>query len=97
MPGERSISHRLVEELAGIVRVRQAYLAMRIASYGEASWQTEQRISHEQIRELLELVIEAFEGISSELQGAIEIDTALFTRGLDVLRNTDRDNNDDDA
>lgn len=91
MRDERSISTRLVEDLSGIVRIRQAELAMRIASYGEASWHGEHKITHLQIRELLELVIEAFEGISQEIQGSIEIDAALFTRGLDALRDAERD------
>lgn len=89
MPGEQSISVRLVDDLGGLIRARQASLAMRIASYGEATWQLdepERRIAPDQIRELLELVIEAFEGIAGELQGAVEIDAALFTLGADVRR-----------
>lgn len=93
-----SISNRLVEDLCGIVRARQAQLAMRVSSYGEASWERGDDnqllgnpITHEQIRELLELVIEAFEGIAGEIQGSIEIDAAMFTRGLDALRDAEKE------
>jgi hypothetical protein len=95
MSGERSISERLVDEITGVIRARQASLAYRIGSYGEASWahepgeRPEHPITHQQISELVELVIEAFEDVRGEIQGVVEIDAALFTRGLDALRQAD--------
>lgn len=86
MNGERSISDRLVDELSGVIRVRQASLAIRIVDFCEASWHTEDRITPDQIRELVEIVLESFEDVRGEIQGAIEIDAALFTRGMDALR-----------
>lgn len=92
---EQSISDRLVFELTGIVRARQASLAIRINDYCQATWLLspsavpDTRIAPDQIHDLIELVIEAFEGISGEIQGAIEIDADVFTRGMDTLRQAD--------
>lgn len=92
MPDDRSISDRLVDELSTIIRSRQAELAIRVNDYCQATWHSDPnnvpdtRIAPDQIRDLVELVIEAFDGVSGEIQGAIEIDATLFTRGLDALR-----------
>lgn len=95
MSEERTLSARLVEEIGGIIRARQAGLAILVTAYGHASWEhgegrpPEHPITHEQIRDLVSLVIETFEGVAGEIQGAIEIDAALFTRGLDALRDAE--------
>lgn len=92
MPDERSISDRLVDELSAIIRERQAELTIRVNDYCQATWHNDpndipdNRIAPDQIRDLVELVLEAFEGVRGQIQGAIEIDAALFTRGLDALR-----------
>lgn len=95
MSDEPTISTRLVEEISGIIRARQASLAILVAAYGHATWEhedgkrPEHPITHEQIRDLVSLVIETFEGVAGEIQGAIEIDATLFTRGIDFLRDAE--------
>lgn len=95
MADEPTISDRLVEEISGIIRARQASLAILVTAYGHATWEHEEGkrpehpITYQQIRDLVGLVIETFEGVAVELQGAIEIDAVLFTRGLDMLRDAE--------
>lgn len=86
-----SLSDRLTTEIEDVIQARVANLVIGLTLYAQATNATPRGMTHSQLSDIVNHVLTAFSGVRGEIQGVVEIDAVLLTRGVDALRAAEAD------